>query len=275
MLLLNLVFVLSTSLGCAPVAAAHAPVASADGPYLICPSPSPEPIAEPGWSVPMAPAEPGWSTPPGLPPPAEPGWSTPPGLPPPAEPGWSIPPKAPPPAEPGWSLPMAPLPVGPGCSVPKAPPPAGPGCFAGPMPSTVAAGHWNFGGLVKLAALKALPAHTVAPVAGYGGGAFHLGVITSNQDWQAFAAAAGIARAPALGCSEMVVFAILDAQTNSLSPRAVSADGSSLVFNVDWRGIEPFYVDATPAAIHFVARGAFTDLTVRHAGGDIGAVLIR
>jgi len=252
MILRNLALVLFTSLGtaaCLSSTMSPAPVAPNDGPSVpfYRETPPAPPSAEPGWGPRAAP-----------PPTTEPGLPTDPSV---------------PMTEPGW----APAPDDPACgnndgpSIPMVrgavPPPS-----VEPFPSAPAwpAGRWQFGGLIKLPGVQALPAHGMVPVVGYPGSSFHLGAITSDAEWQVFAAAARIPQAPRLAPGEMVVFAVLDAQTNVVVPRSIVVDGCRVVMTIDWQTVEPYYLDATPAALAIVDRGDARLLQVGHRHGPIG-----
>jgi hypothetical protein len=135
----------------------------------------------------------------------------------------------------------------------------GSGCGSGDRAAGV---EWRFGGLVAIAALDRLPEHTMVPVAGYPGSAFHLGAFVRDADWQAFASEAQIDAPPSIAADQALVFTVLDAQTNSLAPATAARHGDRLLLTVAWDGSEPFYASQTPAALVLVDKTGVATVTV-------------
>ena len=131
--------------------------------------------------------------------------------------------------------------------------------------------QWQFGGLVALPAVAALTPHTVVPYSGYPGSSFHLGAFGGDADWQVFAGAALVEDAPSIAGGQAVIFAVFDAQTNTLAPNSVQRRDDTLIYTLDWDGIEPHYATSTPAALVLVDRTGITGVTVRARAGDIGS----
>lgn len=115
-------------------------------------------------------------------------------------------------------------------------------------------------GLIKLAALKTIATGTAtySAVSGYPGSGFHFGVFSDGQSYTAFATAAGLGSFQNIDWdSQMVVFAILDAQTNDLSFMSWTDNGhGDATLRFDWIGIEPHYTDATPAVLALVSKSS-------------------
>jgi len=127
------------------------------------------------------------------------------------------------------------------------------------LPSGTAA---HAAGLVPLASVSSLPAGTFVPTPGYPKKGFHLGVFADEASWAAFVAASKVELAKVDFSTQMVVFAVLDAQTNALSFVDLKADGDSATFTIEWSMIEPFYGDATPGVFAIVERGALKQIEV-------------
>jgi hypothetical protein len=113
-------------------------------------------------------------------------------------------------------------------------------------------------GLIKVDAVKLLAPGSVtySSVSGYPGSGFHFGAFRDAASYDAFATAAGVAPFADIDWdAQMVVFAVLDAQTNQLSFLDWTTDDqgdASLRF--DWIGIEPYYTDSTPAVLALVGK---------------------
>lgn len=137
-------------------------------------------------------------------------------------------------------------------------------------------GVTHIDGLIQLAAVKALPAHDTSPSAGYPGRGFHFGAMKTQRDWQTFATAAGITSPLAIDWSkQMVVYLVLDAQTNQLLFERVSIDPTgNATLQFRWIGIEPYYRSQTPAVMAVVDRAGITKLTFQavNARRAIGVV---
>jgi hypothetical protein len=162
------------------------------------------------------------------------------------------------------------------CS-PKSGSPSG----AAPTPAvTSSTGHTHHAGLIKLGAIALLPDATFVPTPGYPGKGFKLGLFSDQTAFDQFAAAAGVSAFPAIDWStQAVVYAVLDAQTNQLAFDGWSVDRSGTgTLQFRWIGIEPFYVDETPAVLAVVDRADLhaIDFTATEAAGDsvIGSVRV-
>ena len=131
--------------------------------------------------------------------------------------------------------------------------------------------QWQFGGLVALPAIAALPEHTVIPYAGYPGSSFYLGAVVDDADWQNFASAALVENAPSIAGGQAVLFAVFDARTNTLAPNKVERRDDTLIYTLDWDGIEPYYTNQTPAALALVDRTGITGVKVRARAGEVGS----
>lgn len=131
-------------------------------------------------------------------------------------------------------------------------------------------------GLIKLGALAKLPAPTFKSTPGYPGKGFHLGAFTDQAAWQEFQALAQLSLPTVDFDSQIVVYAVLDAQTNGLGfDRFSSADGVGTL-EITWAGIEPFYKDATPGVFAVVTRGDLTRIAVRADGSrELGTFELR
>lgn len=116
-------------------------------------------------------------------------------------------------------------------------------------------------GLIKLAAVKALPSGVKNPTTGYPGRAFHAGIITDAKTWSTVQAAAGISMMNVDFNRQMVAYVILDAQTNSLGYRSWTVSGSTATLTYDWSGIEPFYRGRTPGVFAIVDRGSIKQVS--------------
>jgi len=111
--------------------------------------------------------------------------------------------------------------------------------------------------LINIASLAKLPkSDKFAAVPGYPGKGFHMGVINDAMTFDALAKAGRLKSfAPIDWHRQMVVYLVLDAQTNSLDFSSWAVDGKGIgTLSVEWSGIEPFYQDATPAVIAVVDR---------------------
>ncbi|HEU5059706.1 MAG TPA: hypothetical protein VFU21_24410 [Kofleriaceae bacterium] len=139
------------------------------------------------------------------------------------------------------------------------------------------ASSFQFAGLIPIDALSLLPKGAQRPTPGYPGHGFSMGVIRDSAGWQSFAAAAKLRDLPAIDFSrQMVVFAVLDAQTNALSQPSwqLQAAGRA-VFRFEWSGIEPFYVDRTPATLAVVDRAGVKSIAFSTTDGqDLATVTL-
>gem|GEM_PF-5542570 len=129
-------------------------------------------------------------------------------------------------------------------------------------------------GLINLAGVGKLPNPVVVAAAGHATDRFHLGVFTGLDQWTAFAAAAGVADfADVDWTTQMVVYVVLDAQTNELGFKRfeLQRDGHATL-HIDWLGIEPYYQDSTPAVLALVARGDLDRISVTADGATLGAI---
>lgn len=111
-------------------------------------------------------------------------------------------------------------------------------------------------GLIKLGALARLPASdSFVAYPGYPGKGFHMGVINDATTFDAVVKTGGWKNLKPIDWHrEMAVYLILDAQTNALDFAGYELDGGKATLRVEWSGIEPFYVDSTPAVIAVVPR---------------------
>jgi hypothetical protein len=135
--------------------------------------------------------------------------------------------------------------------------------------STATAADAHRSGLIKLGALAKLPAtdHFVA-FSGYPGKGFHMGTVRDAATFDAVLKAGGWKDLGPIDWNrQMVVYLILDAQTNALAFKSWTLVGKSKArMTVEWAGIEPFYVDSTPAVIAVVGRGSATLIDFVAAG---------
>jgi hypothetical protein len=126
-------------------------------------------------------------------------------------------------------------------------------------PATGADEHRS--GLIKLGALAKLPpTDSFVAFSGYPGKGFHMGTVHDAATFEAIIKAGGWKNlGPVDWNRQMVVYLIFDAQTNALTFKSWTVVGKSKArMTVDWDGIEPFYVDSTPAVIAVVPRGTAT-----------------
>ena len=95
-------------------------------------------------------------------------------------------------------------------------------------------------------------------VDGYPGSGFHFGAFRDAEAYKKFSAATKTAPFSNVDWEkQMVVFAVLDAQTNSLDFLYWTVDAKNVAtLQFDWIGIEPYYVDATPAVMALVDRAS-------------------
>ncbi len=125
--------------------------------------------------------------------------------------------------------------------------------------------QWD--GLIALEGVAQLPAHETIAVDNDPGKAFHVGTITDEEAWAQFASSAGITGLRAIDWEgQVVVFTILDAQTNALSATSWGIEGTTGRFTVEWSGIEPFYADSTPGALAVVERGSLSEVEFAVSG---------
>lgn len=129
----------------------------------------------------------------------------------------------------------------------------------------------QFSGLINVAGVKALPSPAFVPTKGYPGHGFHLGVFTDADTFDKFAKAAAISSLDVDWDEQMVVYAVLDAQTNALRFASWSATGDTGTLTVIWEGIEPYYVDSTPAVLAVVARDSLASIDIKTSTLDIGS----
>lgn len=129
---------------------------------------------------------------------------------------------------------------------------------------------FRFAGLVARDAVSSLPKGARRPTPGYPGHGFIMGAFRDRAAWQSFVAAADVRDLPAVDFSrQMVVFAVLDAQTNALSPATWKLDSAGrAVFRFEWSGIEPFYVDRTPATLAVVDKGGVNSIAFATIDGQ-------
>lgn len=130
------------------------------------------------------------------------------------------------------------------------PEPAAPRSFADPVvkPGT-------FSGPIDLKGLDKLPTPTRVATPGYPGSAFRYGVFTDAAQWNAFKGLAGVELGEIDWQSQAVVYAVLDAQTNSLNlEEVVTLRGGTVKVTFEWIGIEPYYVDTTPGIFAVIDR---------------------
>ncbi len=129
--------------------------------------------------------------------------------------------------------------------------------------------------MIKIAALPTLPKGTNKPTTGYPGKSFRLGVIGDATTWQAFLAKAQVTPFANQDykpdfATDVIVFAVLDAQTNGLGFKSWSIDASgNATLTVSWSGIEPFYTDATPAVLVGVPRASLKAISLVSQHGPI------
>jgi hypothetical protein len=128
--------------------------------------------------------------------------------------------------------------------------------------------------LIKLPAIDTLPTLAALPTPGYPGRGFHMGVFTDPASWARFSAAADIAGFEDIDWREqMVVYVVLDAQTNLLGFDTFDiADDGTATLNIDWIGIEPFYPDSTPAVLTLVDRDGIDAIAVTSDGRTLGTI---
>lgn len=142
-----------------------------------------------------------------------------------------------------------------------------------PNPASLVVHQRN--GLVPLATLQALPAQrslarTSMPV----------GVITDARSWKRVASAANLQFGPIDFKRQMVVYAVLGAQTNSLGFRSWTVNKGVGTLTFRWSGIEPFYIGRTPAVFAVVGRTGvhrveFVEVGQRNHHRHRGAVAAR
>lgn len=131
-------------------------------------------------------------------------------------------------------------------------------------------------GLIKLGALARLPkTDTFAATPGYPGKGFHMGTIGDAATLDAVIKAGGWKGfGPIDWGRQRVVYLILDAQTNALEFKSFKVDGSRGTLTVEWSGIEPFYVDATPAVVAVVSRDAIGSIDFAAGNKTLGTIRV-
>jgi len=128
--------------------------------------------------------------------------------------------------------------------------------------------------LVPLATMKALPSQKVVRPT-----SMPVGVVTNSRDWAKVSSAAKL-KFPAIDWKrQMVVYAVLGAQTNSLSFNKWSVKGTSATLSLNWSGIEPYYFDRTPAVFAVVNRSGIKTIAFvengRRTATTRGTVAVR
>ena len=129
-------------------------------------------------------------------------------------------------------------------------------------PATGPGGASSWDGLIQLPGVKALPAEQFVETPGYPGSGFHLGVFHRSDEWERFAAAAGVELGPTDWDRQVVAYVVLDAQTNRLAWKGLSRTGDTAVLAIEWSGIEPYYPDSTPAVLAVIDRAGTRQIRV-------------
>ncbi len=130
-----------------------------------------------------------------------------------------------------------------------------------PTPHAVSAPAHQRSGLVPLKTIKALPSQSVVTAT-----TMPVGVITDARAWAKVKTAAKLALPKVNFNKQMVVYAVLGAQTNSLSFRSWTVKGNQATLQFHWSGIEPYYFDRTPAVFAIVDRGSIKTVNFVEVG---------
>ena len=124
----------------------------------------------------------------------------------------------------------------------------------------------SFAGLVSLDAARSLPKGTTTlDVRGYPGSKFHYGAFDSQKKWDAFAkhfVAKGKVNID--WNKQAIAFVVLDAQTNALGNVKFAKRKQTGVISFEWDGIEPYYLNSTPAVLMVIDRAGLKTLEFRH-----------
>lgn len=119
-----------------------------------------------------------------------------------------------------------------------------------------------FDGLIHVRGIAELPQPS------FPGRDFQIGVFDDAASWQRFTAAAELDPFGAIDWDrQVVVYTVLDRQTNMLGLDEMSAEGDTAALKILWVQIEPHYVNASPAVLVLVDRDAAR--AVRISAGEL------
>jgi hypothetical protein len=169
-----------------------------------------------------------------------------------------------------------------GCAGAGAPPSATPRAAVRqpmPVPARVVttATHYRHAGPLWNRAVAGLTIGARRGAPGQPGQGYLLGTIRDAGAWRDFVAAAELRDPPDIDfAGQMVVFAVLDARTTSLSPATWKLDGAGqAVFTFGESGSEPYDPDAAPGTLAVVDRAGVRSIAFRTLDGqDLGTVAL-
>ena len=126
-----------------------------------------------------------------------------------------------------------------------------------------------FDGLINVRGIAELPDPS------FPGRDFHVGVFDEPAAWARFTKAAEIDPFGPIDWTEkVVVYTVLDVQTNMLGLQDFSTDGDVGSMQILWVRIEPHYVDSSPAVLMLIDRDAARQVRIAADGLPLGTVML-